>query len=117
MPSKSKIKGNNYERELVNQAKEYELNAKRSWGSDGRSMGMHEEVDLIVEAWSIQAKRRKSIAKWILPNENVDAQCVRGDNGKSFIIMRYDDWCAEMSHMKELMRDIARLTKAQGLDN
>ena len=80
-------------------------------------MGLHEEVDVVVESWSIQAKRRKSVAKWILPNENVDAQCVRGDGGKSFIIMRYDDWCAEMSHMKELMKEIARLTKHQGLEH
>ena len=111
MPSKSKIKGNTFERELVNDAKQYELSAKRSWGSDGRSMGMHEEVDLVVESWSIQAKRRKSVAKWILPNENVAAQCIRGDGGKAFIIMRYDDWCAEMHHRKELLATIRRLSK------
>ena len=111
MPSKSKTKGNNYERELVKDAERFELRAKRSWGSDGRSMGLHEEVDLVVEGWHIQAKRRKSVAKWILPNENVDAQCVRGDNGKSFIIMRYDDWCAEMSHLKELLTAIRKLSK------
>ncbi len=117
MPNRSKQKGNRFERELVNSAKEYELDAKRSWGSDGRSMGLHEEVDLVVESWSIQAKRRKSIAKWILPNENVDAQCVRGDNGKTFIIMRYDDWLAEMNHLKELMRTISRISKNQGMEH
>ena len=111
MTHPSKVKGNNYERELVNDAKRFELDAKRSWGSDGRSMGLHEEVDLVVESWQIQAKRRKSVAKWILPNENVDAQCVRGNGGKSFIIMRYDDWLAEMHHMKELAQTITRLSK------
>lgn len=111
MTHPSKVKGNTFERELVNGAKDFELDAKRSWGSDGRSMGLHEEVDLVVESWSIQAKRRKSVAKWILPNENVDAQCVRGDGGKSFIIMRYDDWLAELSHMKELQKTIETLSR------
>lgn len=111
MTHPSKVKGNRYEREIVKLANMYGLNSKRCWGSDGRSMGLAEEVDLIVEDWTIQAKIRKAIAKWILPTEQVDAQVVRENNGKSFIIMRLEDWLCEMKDKKELVETIARLSK------
>ena len=39
MPHPSKAKGNRLERDVVNKLKESGIKAKRSWGSDGRSMG------------------------------------------------------------------------------
>ena len=111
MTHPSKIKVNKYEREIVKLANMYGLASKRCWGSDGRSMGLAEEVDLIVEDWTIQAKIRKAIAKWMLPTEQVDAQVVRKNNGKSFIIMRFEDWLCEMKDKKELVETITRLSK------
>ena len=49
VPSKSKAKGNRFEREVVKLAKEYGLESKRAWGSDGRSLGLHPEVDITIE--------------------------------------------------------------------
>ena len=49
MTHRNKVKGNTYERELVNQAKDIGLEAKRAWASDGRSLGLHEEVDLVID--------------------------------------------------------------------
>jgi len=89
MPSPSKRKGNAYEVELVKQAKAMGLQAKRAWGSDGRSLGLHEGVDLVVEDDHIQAKRRKTIASYIRPDENVHVQVLRQDYGESYAIMPY----------------------------
>ena len=58
MPHKNKIRGNNLEREIVNKAKEAGLSSKRAYASDGRSLGKSEVVDVIVEGYTIQAKRR-----------------------------------------------------------
>jgi len=106
MGNPSKEKGNRYEREVVRLAQELGLNAKRSWGSDGRSMGLHEEVDLVIEDWSVQAKIRKKIAQWITPSDFVDAQVVRENNGNSYIILRLEDWLLELKDRKKLIKDL-----------
>ena len=111
MPSPSKQKGNRYERELVNSAKQLGLEAKRSWGSDGRSLGLHEEVDLVVEDWTIQAKIRKAIAKWVKPSDFIDAQVVRENNGKSYVIMRFEDWLLELKDKKKMIQALRELSK------
>lgn len=89
MTHSSKIKGNTYERELVNSAKESGLESKRAYASDGRSLGYHEEVDLLVDGKRIQAKRRKSIARYLLPNENVDAVAFRPDRGETVVLITW----------------------------
>ena len=43
-----KQKGNRIERYCVNLTEGYGIKAKRAWGSDGRSLGWSEEVDLEV---------------------------------------------------------------------
>ena len=100
MTSKSKAKGNAYESELVRQAKSYDLQAVRAWGSDGRSLGQHEGVDLIIEGRLVQAKRRAKIADYIIPNDDVDIQVIRADRGKSFAILRYDDYLQLLQQLK-----------------
>jgi Holliday junction resolvase len=90
MPSKNKRRGNDFEREVVEAAKARGIEAQRAWGSDGRSMGMHAEVDLVIKGWKVQAKRRKLFPAWLTPNENVDVQVVRKDRGQPFIVMPLD---------------------------
>ena len=41
---RNKIRGNNLEREIVNDAKKIGLSAKRAYASDGRSLGKSEVV-------------------------------------------------------------------------
>ena len=89
MTHPSKVKGNGYERELVQQAIESGLEAKRAWGSNGQSLGMHEEVDLVIDGKKIQAKRRKKIADFLQPSEHVDAVAVRQDYSETLIIITY----------------------------
>ena len=108
MTSSSKRKGNTYGRELVNQAKESGLSAKRAYASDGRSLGMHEEVDLLVSDKRIQAKRRKALAKFLKPNENVDAVAFREDHGDTMVLITWWEYLdlvkasqSEVSESKE----------------
>ena len=92
MAHPSKVKGNKFERDVVNKAKEFGLESKRAYASNGESLGMHAEVDLIIEDYKIQAKIRKSIASYLVPNENVDAQVIREDRGEAYIVLRLEDW-------------------------
>ena len=92
----SKVKGNKFEIDVVNKAKEFGLDSKRAYASNGESLGMHAEVDLIIKDYKIQAKIRKSIASYLLPNENVDAQVIRQDRGDAYIVLRLEDWLKQI---------------------
>ncbi len=88
----SKHKGNCFERELVNSAKEDGIEAQRAWGSDGKSLGEHSEVDCLIGGYKVQAKRRKAIAAHLVPSKHVDCVITRPDRGETLVIMRFQDW-------------------------
>ena len=92
MSSKSKAKGNRFERLCVDIAQSLGLKAQRAWGSDGRSMGEHQEVDIKIENFKAQCKTRKRIAKWIKPSTEVNIQIVKEDRGEVFVIQNYEEW-------------------------
>ena len=101
MPSPSKAKGNRFEREIVNKLTSLGITAKRAWGSNGASLGMHEEVDVLVgSSFKIQAKCSKKIASFLIPTEHVDAVICKEDRGEMLIIMRLDDVLSETLFMK-----------------
>ena len=96
MTHPSKQKGNRFERLIVEKAKSYGVGAERAWGSNGRSLGMHEEVDVLLEGdLRIQAKCRKNIAKWLKPSEEVDAVVVKENRGEIYVILRYEEFLDE----------------------
>ena len=73
MPNRSKEKGNRFERYIVSLCEQADIPAKRSWGSDGRSLGLHEEVDLVIDSdIRVQAKCRRRLPAYIMPSPNVD---------------------------------------------
>jgi len=87
MPSKSKTKGNTYEREIVETLKDNGFkDVKRAWGSDGRSFGCDEKVDVLADGVKIQCKRRKKIPKW-LSLEAVDMVMTRADRGSTIVVL------------------------------
>ena len=101
MPSPSKAKGNRFEREIVNKMTSLGIKAKRAWGSNGASIGMHEEVDVLIgKDFKIQAKCRKKIASFLIPTEHVDAVICKEDRGDMLIIMRLDDVLGQALFMK-----------------
>ena len=96
MTHPSKQKGNRFERLIVDKAHSYGVKGERAWGSNGRSLGMHEEVDVLLEGdLRIQAKCRKNIAKWIKPSEEVDAVVVKENRGEIYVILRYEEFLDE----------------------
>ena len=102
MASPSKAKGNRFEREIVNKLTSLGIQAKRAWGSNGASLGMHEEVDVLIgDSFKIQAKCRKKIASFLIPTEHVDAVVCKEDRGEMLIIMRLDDVLGEALFMKK----------------
>jgi len=106
MAHPNKIRGNSFEREIVNRAKsdDYKLSAKRAYASDGRSLGKSEVVDCIVEGITIQAKRRKKVAQWLYPEyhgDDVDVVATRMDRSKPLIVLYLDDWLELIKIKKE----------------
>ena len=91
MTHPSKVKGNTFERELVDMAKDAGLSAKRAYASNGLSLGYTEDVDCLIAGKRIQAKRRKAVAKWLIPSDTVDMVATRPDRGETLIVMRYAD--------------------------
>ena len=95
MTHKNKVRGNNLERECVNAAKDAGLSAKRAYASDGRSLGKSEVVDVIVEKYCIQAKRRKKIAEWLYPKnhgDDVDVVVTRMDRKEALAVIPLKEW-------------------------
>ena len=102
MAHPSKQKGNRFERLIVDKAQSYGVAAERAWGSNGRALGFHEEVDVLLEGEiRVQAKCRKKIAQWIKPSVFVDAVVVKDDRGESYIILRYDEFLEDYKKFLE----------------
>ena len=92
MTHPSKVKGNTFERELVNMACASGIEAKRAYASNGESLGFHAEVDCLVGGYKVQAKRRKGLAKDMIPRDEVDLVACRMDRGQALVVLRFADW-------------------------
>ena len=97
MSSRSKQKGNRFEREVTNIAKEYDIDSQRAYASNGLSLGHSEEVDVLLKTpekdWRVQCKVRKNIANWIKPDSSVvDIQVVKEDRGQIYAILPYEEF-------------------------
>jgi len=109
MASKSKAKGNRFEYLIRNITNDIGLKCIRAWGSDGRSLGWHEEVDLLIEdVIKVQAKCRKSIANWMLPTEHVDIQVIKEDRGVPLVVENFDTWIDRIKELKELKNKLKK---------
>ena len=119
MTHPSKVKGNGYEREIVAKFQEHGIECERAYASNGRALGMHEEVDCLAnKELRIQAKRRKNIAKWLKPSIFVDAVVVREDRGHSYILLRLDDFLEDYKKYLELKKIVGDdVMKVLGKDN
>ena len=90
MASPNKIKGNNFEREVGNDARAWGLEAERAYASNGKSLGYHEEVDCTigseVNRYTVQCKRRKKLASF-LKCDNADIVAFREDRGGTYMLI------------------------------
>ena len=97
-----KQKGNRVERMVVNMAKDKGLKAKRAYASDGRSLGFHEEVDVVINNIKIQVKARKSIATFMKPNENVDAVILKEDRMEPLVVLTLHQYLENLVWLAKL---------------
>jgi Holliday junction resolvase len=101
MTSKSKIKGNKFERDIVKAVELHEVKCVRAWGSNGASIGQHPEVDILIDDdIKVQAKVRKALPKWIKPSEEVDIQVIKEDRGKIYVVQELNDWLVNLKENK-----------------
>ena len=97
MTSPSKIKGNNFEREIVKLFQTRGYYAKRAYASNGQSLGLHEEVDIIASGvgstqLKLQCKRRKKLPDFLGFTEHVDAVVFKEDRGDIYIMFRLEEY-------------------------
>ena len=96
MANKSKRKGTRFENEIVQILNENGIKAKRAWGSNGKSLGLEEDVDILVEkfgyheSFKIQAKRRAALPAY-LKLGNCDAVVIREDREVPMVLMPFMD--------------------------
>mgnify|MGYP003637242758 CR=1 FL=1 len=84
MASKSKAKGNRIERLVVNEFEKFYIKAQRAWGSDGRSLGLNEEVDVVADIFP----ERKCIADYMKPDTSlVDMQVLKEDREELLAVL------------------------------
>ena len=101
MSNPQKNKGNRFERKIVEICELHDIPAKRSYASDGRSLGMHSEVDVLINNdIKVQAKCRKKIATHMQPNENVDVQIIKQDRGPVLVVQELNDWLLMLKESK-----------------
>ena len=105
MSHPSKLKGNRFEREIVDKAKDTGLNAKRAWGSNGMALGEHPEVDCLIDGYKIQAKVRKKLPAYLIPSKEVDAVVFKQDRGEILMLVRYEDWLFERKRDEERRKE------------
>jgi len=72
------------------------------WGSDGRSAGYVEGVDVVVEEETYQAKKRKVFPKWMIVPEKVDYQVVQTDRKPPMLIMPIEKYFELLSYINFL---------------
>ena len=107
MPNRSKEKGSRFERQIVQMCTEKDIPSKRAWGSNGQSLGMAEEVDVLIDSdIKVQAKVRKSMGAWMLPSSEVDLQVIKRDRGETLVVMRFDDWLNDYRRLMELEKRV-----------
>ena len=102
MPHPSKAKGNRFERLLVNLIETFEIKAKRAWGSNGMSLGLPEEVDVLMDdEVRIQCKCRKKMPKLLGITENVDIVAIKEDRGETYFIIRAEDYLSDLKRFRD----------------
>ena len=113
MSHPSKIKGNKFERDCCKLAEVFEIPSKRAWGSDGRSLGLDPEVDIVIgesdnkDEMFCQCNIRKRLPEYIFPkNDAIDSHVIRENRGEAYIVLRYDDYLAEMRRYRQLKDEL-----------
>ena len=95
MAHPSRRKGHRFEREIVREVEAKGLEAERAYASNGQSLGEVKACDVLIrsrdddvlDAFRIQAKRRKSHAQYLHPPDGTDAVVLREDREDALAIV------------------------------
>lgn len=101
MSHPSKQKGNRLERETVNLAKANGFDSKRAWGSNGKSIGMPEEVDVLIDGRKYQCKSRKRLPKVFLIPEVCDGTILKQNNTPALVVIYLNEYLQLLKQRKE----------------
>ncbi len=94
MASASKAKGNRAEVKVVKLLTDAGVKAVRAWGSNGRAIGQHEEVDVLSNGCKIQVKARKALPAIITQalTEHVDVAILFEDRRPPVVVIKFEDF-------------------------
>ena len=108
----NRLRGFQFERDCVNMAKMQGLKAERAWGSNGQSLGLTKEVDLLVQGVPLQAKRMKRASAKYLPDHEagVVGQVFRQDRDIPYITIEYGLFLNLMLEIEELKESLSHVT-------
>lgn len=112
MSHPNKVKGNGFEREIVAKAIAHGFASKRAYGSNGQAMGEHEEVDVKIDGWLVQCKRKKALPAWLGISAHNDFVVTRENNGRTFAIIDFDLLLDLLSCRKNQNKSIAAPAEA-----
>jgi Holliday junction resolvase len=98
--SAPKRKGSAFEREVVERAKEGGLNARRAWGSNGKALGLSEEVDILIENEAVQAKVRKKLPAFLAIPEAADSVVFKRDRGEILVLTDLEHYLLLLQNSK-----------------
>ena len=105
MSHPSKQKGNRLEREAVKLAQLHGFTSKRAWGSNGQSIGMPEEVDMLIDELKVQCKSRKRLPKIFLIPECCDITILKENNMPMLVVVPLTDYLHLLSNNKQFLKD------------
>ena len=96
MANRQKEKGNRFEYQVRDAFISKGYDCKRAYASDGRSLGLDKEVDLLVKhndkQYTIQCKVRKKISTFIKPSDDIYTQIIKEDRGDTICVLRLKDF-------------------------
>lgn len=101
----NKNRGKNLERKVVKLARAEGLEAHRTWGSNGRSEQLPENVDVVLRPSvgspvHLQCKKSKRLRKDFRPDPNIFGVVIEEDRQAPLILLRLEDfldWAANIS--------------------
>ena len=98
---RARQRGAELQRQAVRMAKDVGLEA---YNRD-RGGAQHEQGDIEIEGHYYGCKRRRQIAKWLIPEKQEEGVVIREDRGKPYIVFDYEYFINTLSIMKEMANE------------
>lgn len=89
---KNKRNGTAAEYKVVKEAEKFGLKAQRAWCSDGRSLGLAEGVDVVVDDIPLQVKRREKVAAYLDIPEGTSGVVLHQPHQPLRVVLPFSEW-------------------------